>query len=733
MSRKKPSTRKASRRSRRRISIGLVAVIVLCGLFVTQANQFQFTQDDAYISLRYARNLVEGNGLVFNPGERVEGYSNFSWTLLLALFLKLGAPAVQTSIWLGVLFGTGAVFFAARLAKALEGRWGPASVASAALVAANPAFALWSTGGLETALFAFLVTAGLERGFAPDVSPRGRLAAPLLLCLAALTRPDGPLLFAAWFLIRTLDTLVLSGPAADPRGRSGLARDALLFVGPLLPYAVWKLAYYGDLLPNTYYAKAGVSPAYVSRGMKYAGDYFRAYGAWGIAPVASLLSLARGGWRSVEARLLAVWLTYAVYVIGIGGDVLYEHRFWLPVLPIGSVLVARGISRATEWLAARLHRPKSWAGAVSVVAALALAGHGLSTNWSVVQDRRSRETNFVLNMTQTGQWLKANLTPGSTVAITTIGAISYYSELNVIDMLGLTDPEIARSPQMIEGLTDTWREIKYNAESILRRRPDVILFSTGVRPSSAAEKALFLYESFFETYRAYYFRSVPQRENTQILFRVRNSAPPVRLTRLEVDDFEFLDEYGDGHKVQSRDRDYAQAAVHFRRSMEIAGDAFPWGKEWLGAALYDLEDPQGLEILREVAASDPYSVVAHTRLADHALRTGDLSEAKRRFEAVRDFDPDDSVPWMGLAEVSRRQGDVENAFEYARESVLRWEGNPDGYALLGNLAILLRQIELAERCYRRALALRPGHEPAQRGLGLLADIRSGKISLDQIR
>ena len=66
---------------------GQLAVFGLVALFFVHAYRFSFTMDDAYISLRYAKNLVDGLGLVYNPGEFVEGYSNFSWTMLLAFFL----------------------------------------------------------------------------------------------------------------------------------------------------------------------------------------------------------------------------------------------------------------------------------------------------------------------------------------------------------------------------------------------------------------------------------------------------------------------------------------------------------------------------------------------------------------------------------------------------------------------------------------------------------------------
>src|SRR4051794_18934740 len=82
-------------------------VVVAAALLVPHALLFDFVNDDAYISFRYARNLVEHGQLVFNPGERVEGFTNFLWTLLLAGGIKLGLSPVLTSRFLGIAFGVG--------------------------------------------------------------------------------------------------------------------------------------------------------------------------------------------------------------------------------------------------------------------------------------------------------------------------------------------------------------------------------------------------------------------------------------------------------------------------------------------------------------------------------------------------------------------------------------------------------------------------------------------------
>ena len=727
--------KESQRPPRRRVPLGLVFVFACAILFAFHAHAFRFTQDDAYISMRYARNLVDGRGLVFNPGERVEGYTNFAWTLLLALFHQLALPVEKAAAVMGTAFGIASLLVAARLAKSLEGRWGPASMCTAALVAGCSAFALWCTAGLETGMFTFLVTAGFERALAPKVSDRGRALAPLLFVAAALTRPEGVLFFVIWMCIRLFDWRMESRAATSsassapvPSSASigwipprSLVRDALLFIGPMAIYAAWKLWYFGDLFPNTYYAKAGFTSEYIQRGIAYTKEFFLAYGALGIAPALAVYAVLRAGARSIEARLLFVWLAYALYVIWIGGDVLYTHRFWLPTLPIGCVLVARGLVHAAD--RARLPLPKS--AALALVIAL-LIGSGIAVNWKSIQTRRALEENFVLNMQQTGQWLKNHFAPGSKIAITTIGAISYFSDLNVIDLLGLTDYEIAHHPKPLPGLTDSWREINYNAESIITRRPDAILFSTGVRPSSAAEKALFFYANFQDTYYPYYFRSTPERTGIQTLFRVRADAPPVELSLLPVKSKDFIDEYSEGHLAQSIRSDSKAAAQHFENSWHLSDETFRAAKEWWGSTLYDSNDPQGKQILLEVVAEDPYASVGMLRLGDEALRRGDLAEAERWLSRARDLDPDDSTPWAGLSEIARLRGDFELARKHARESVRRADSIAQNLVMLGNLEAQFGNFEIAKTCYLRALTIDPNFTHAKRGLFLIEEIRAGR-------
>lgn len=275
-----------ARSTRSRWSLGHPAVFVTLALLAlataaAHALRLAWVTDDAYISFRYAENLVHGHGLVYNVGERVEGYSNFLWTLWCALGIALGASPGAWSIAWGVAayvatLGLLARFSWSRRAIAripvtgeIPSEPGPRIVLPVAawLGAVHRDWAIYATGGLETSLFTLLVVAGY--GLLVDAPERGRrsMAAGAVLALAAMTRPDG-VLFAA---VGGIYLLLAS------RRRWW---DAAAYVLPLVlllgPYAAWKLGYYGDLLPNTYYAKSAGRPWY-SQGLTYVGLYFAKY------------------------------------------------------------------------------------------------------------------------------------------------------------------------------------------------------------------------------------------------------------------------------------------------------------------------------------------------------------------------------------------------------------------------------------------------------------------------
>lgn len=173
-----------------------------------------FLTDDAFISFRYVRNLLEGHGLVFNRGERVEGYSNFLWVLELALLWGVfGLRPEYAAPWLSVAFTVGTIavmlWWLIRL-PAVQYRM-PVGWIALGLVCSSATFAVWTSGGgLETRQFTFFVVMAviclsLYRG-----SRYGLFAVSLSLAAAALTRPEGPMFAVCcfvWYAVqRRVDT-----------------------------------------------------------------------------------------------------------------------------------------------------------------------------------------------------------------------------------------------------------------------------------------------------------------------------------------------------------------------------------------------------------------------------------------------------------------------------------------------------------------------------------------------
>ena len=322
----------------------LLATLAALGFAGWRAIAMRWTTDDAFISFRYARNLLDGLGLVFNAGERVEGYSNFLWTLWSAVGLSAGFAAEAWADFWGVACYLGSVALLAATGQALARRReeGSPLVPLAAIGAAlNPEWSIFATSGLETSAFTFLLLLGYALVLRGVRRKLWLVAAGAVFGAASLTRPDGALPAAVagvWLLF-----------AARPRRSAALLYGAA--AGAVaLPFLAWRLHYYGDLFPNTYYAKSAYL-AWYGQGWLYLRLYFEKYWALALGPVflgAALVRARLRGRRSAEldpggALALAVALaaTYAFYVVRVGGDFMFA-RLLVPVTPFLLLLFERG-------------------------------------------------------------------------------------------------------------------------------------------------------------------------------------------------------------------------------------------------------------------------------------------------------------------------------------------------------------------------------------------------------
>ncbi len=493
--------------------------------------------DDAFISFRYAQHLINGYGLVFNPGERVEGYTNFLWTVAMAGVLWPGGDPAYIARLLTLLIAQATVVLCSiARTSILNSQFSILNLIAPLLLATSGPFLLYSArgSGMETALFTLLLLGGvlaylrrpsrmedggwrMEDRKSPGHPPPSTFyplpvaGAGVLLALAAMTRPEGVLVAA-----------LTAGHALVSRRRRDAVALAGAFLAIFLPYYLWRFAYYGLPLPNTFYVKVGATSAQLERGLRYLADYWLAEGwAWGIGLAAILVvgiiknkeqrtknkepertpqhpvrpalcgrpleeqrtknkepertpqhpvrPALCGRLSHPNAYLALVVLAYCGYIVAVGGDWLPGARFVVPLIPLMALLAQAGLG----WLARRGRWGTALAGALLALALLDHARHALTTSAYDAGNLIWRENDVVARRREVGRWLRAHTPPGTLVAVEAAGALPYYSRRPTIDILGLNDRHIASLDIPSIGAGKPGHE-KTDIAYVLDRRPDII-------------------------------------------------------------------------------------------------------------------------------------------------------------------------------------------------------------------------------------------------------------------
>lgn len=400
--------------------------------------------DDAYVSFRYARHIAESVGAVYNPGERVEGYSN---PLFVALTVPgfLVVPPAQIYWW---SVGLNAVFLAlCVLVVAHVTRREVSDVAVGPAVftlALCPVLWAWMGAGLEAPLVLLIQVSLWALTLAPPAPRRDRWLV-LLAVAAVLARPDGaivPLVCAAycgWYGQR----------------QAGL-RIAAWTVGVLLALTAARFLYYGDIVPNTYYVKVDGPLMWrvlsAARQLLTIGSATSLLLLLGVLLVLPFRAPDAGRPRVPLSTLLAAALTG--YWMCIGGDV-FDERFLLLIIPMGIVEVLRLTSRAPAAVPALIP---------ALVLVVLQAG-----SFGRVDARFQYQTERYDMWTSLGHRLREE--PRDLVlAVDGAGKVPYFSELRTIDMLGLTDRTVAR----LAPKSRVVGHMKFDADYVIGRRPDLI-------------------------------------------------------------------------------------------------------------------------------------------------------------------------------------------------------------------------------------------------------------------
>ena len=446
------------------------AIYIYKTSFVMHGERFFVLFDDAMISMRYAKNLAYGSGLVWNPGgARVEGYTNPLWIVFMSLFHLFPIPASKISLFIqasGALFLIASLFFIKKIAELLSGSLPIVAILAVILTAFYMPLNNWVLQGMEVSVLTLIISAAVWMALNSWHSKRQ--PSPwlyVLLGIGTLVRIDMavPYLVIMAFLVIT----------SREHRRQNLIWGLGLFAVFIISQTLFRVLYYGDPLPNTYYLKmTGYSMVVrIARGLYVFLQFVQQFNWVLFLLPLSILVFRRDRDVLLLFLVFAGQVTYSIYV---GGDAWEQkggaNRYFAIVMPLYFILFVYAVDlirKAFVNLIQPHYRgapPRAWVTFVSErkllsnVVLIVFVVMGM-VNFNFIGDFKSlqrwalrREPLFIEGNKEDVQIaldLKQITSPQATIAVVAAGAIPYFSDRYSIDLLGKSDVKIAHEKSKV--------------------------------------------------------------------------------------------------------------------------------------------------------------------------------------------------------------------------------------------------------------------------------------------
>jgi hypothetical protein len=440
----------------------LFAVYAVCFIyrtsFVIGGERYFSLFDDAMVSMRYARNLARGDGLVWNPGGlRVEGFTNPLWVAYMAAVHILPLPLAKTSL---VIQLTAAVLLTINLVivrdmALLISRGSHAvAVAAAVLTATYLPLNNWSLQGMEVSVLVLATSIALCTALRSIDDGRFRPSQYVWLAVSTFVRMD---------MAVPLAGLLLFHIAADrPNRRQHIVWGVASLAACLALQTAFRVWYFDDLLPNTYYLKMTGYPP-IPRAMR--GLFVLAQFIWRFNLLLFALPfglIAVRGWRGV----LPLWMLIVqmLYSIWVGGDA-WEYwggsnRYISIAMPGFFVMLSYALFHTTDLLCGAL-TPGRRSARVNAVAFAAMIVVTIVSANSIHGPEALAEMLLIRAPLHAGAGdendhdveeavrLRTLTTADATIAVTRAGTIPYFSDRPSIDLLGKTDRHVAHETSRV--------------------------------------------------------------------------------------------------------------------------------------------------------------------------------------------------------------------------------------------------------------------------------------------
>lgn len=458
--------------------------------------RYWFLRDDAMISMRFARNWADGLGLVWNPGERVEGYSNFLWTVFLGFLHLFKMPDSQTSI-LVLISSLAITYFTFYVIVRICGLFNVSKLNISFLLTAcilNENLFSWTFSGFEVAILILLFLLTIYNILKDLMSNESNPIAYVLMGLIILVRADG---FITVFILCLLNFIFSNHKK----------RVFILSLIPFLFFAaneIFRVVYYGDYLPNTAYLKtSGWREKYVS------GFFYAAKFIWNYLPFILSSAIAVILIKDKRLKLLSLFIVaYSCYIMYAGGDVFEGFRFFMIILPLMFLLTAicfRYFIKSNKYMVA------CWILFILL----------MPTIFNQDVNIKLKETS--IDNIKIGLMIMKNTPEHAKVADFFAGTGFYFSHRYGVDFLGKCDKYIAHLPPSSNGKMPGHNKFAFDY-SFNKYKPDyvVAMFKYPADTVQMEKKAMgdfaFVGQLFFnKNFRTYYYpNSISSKTNRTI-------------------------------------------------------------------------------------------------------------------------------------------------------------------------------------------------------------------------
>jgi hypothetical protein len=455
-------------------------IVVLAAIIIRICfNETTFV-DDAYIFLRIAENSVNGHGFVWNITEYpLEGYTSFLYFIINILAVKFFSHPVLFLQIFGVTSSFVTIVLIYLLYNAINPLLKTENLVTSILVAISPCFIYWSTAGMETSFYMMALVFTVFIYIKKNTSLINNIMVGGLFAILYLIRPEC-IVFFIYALFFSAYQLFIE------KNKSILLLLLCIVLGFELiftPYFIWHLKYFDALFPNSYYAKVGGGIYQLKGGLSYLfihGKKLFSKGWYILIPIMALFIFEKKNYKQLFLLGLAV-ISIFITVID-GGDHFDNARFLIPVLPFLLIPFPTSIKKLYSFFKNKVNYTLFCFLIPLMVLALNIKNPMYSEfifkprRPMVVDNNNLTEGyNWQIGFIKMGKTLNRISKPGETIAVMPVGAIGYFSHINILDMAGILNSDIAKEP-FVEKYIKNWRpgHNKGDGNYILAHKPNYI-------------------------------------------------------------------------------------------------------------------------------------------------------------------------------------------------------------------------------------------------------------------